>query len=872
MHSYSKIACLGLAVAGVALAVPPRARGQAADQSIVDRWAAQVQPEAGKVDSRAYYKPIDTAQEQVKHGLYRKALSTLFDIKIADPKNAGPKDADPAEVALVRADALAALGDLTPARAALGGKTLTGDPRAVIRLAKIDLRQNQTAAAIDRLQTLLKQKPDSAVGHYWLGRAMEQAGKVPEAVSAYQWFVDEPQDYVNRWQQRGAEGFDNDAETLTTAGLAIDRWAQLTSSYKTLPALHDTLLDMFVKAYDVVDRSYWPAHVAAARFYIEHDNNEDAVKELLAAAAENPRDTETYKLLATVSLDGYNFAGVEKAIETIREYDPGSPVAELLDARNLLLQRRPDLAAGPIDRVLADQPDNIEALGLKAAVAALQLREADAQRLVKQVETIDPDNAAVYFELAEQLGALRQYPRAAGMYQVAIERAPWLVAARNGLGLLYTQSGDEDQARVELEAARVLDPFNLRTTNYLRLLDDMSQMARLQTPHFEVIYDAKLDPMIPIYFGPWLEHVYSTVCGTFKHEPAVKTKIEVFPTHAAFSVRTTGSPWIGTVGASTGSVIAMVTPRKGDNTLGTYNWAQVLMHEYTHTVTLSATQNRIPHWMTEGLAVVEERAPLQWVWVPLLYQAVSKNELFTMEGLTWGFVRPKRPMDRQLAYAQSAWVCEYIEETYGHAAILKMLEEFRQGRLQDQVFPDVLHTPLATFQTDFFAWCGKKVQNWGYDKETTQKYEALRGEGEKQIKAKKFPEALQTWLKIEKLRPMDPLPKQRLAGLYLTKQINKPEAAIDYLIAIDAAEIKDNRYSKRIARLCLDAGRLADAEKYATKAVFISPYDETGHELLIETLKKQGNDKAAAAEANHLAALRQWETQEQARREAAEPK
>ena len=57
--------------------------------------------------------------------------------------------------------------------------------------------------------------------------------------------------------------------------------------------------------------------------------------------------------------------------------------------------------------------------------------------------------------------------------------------------------------------------------------------------------------------------------------------------------------------------------------------------------------------MTEGLAVVEERSPLRWDWVPMLYNAVKKKQLFTMEGLTWGFVRPKRPIDRQLAYAES---------------------------------------------------------------------------------------------------------------------------------------------------------------------------------------------------------------------------
>ena len=41
--------------------------------------------------------------------------------------------------------------------------------------------------------------------------------------------------------------------------------------------------------------------------------------------------------------------------------------------------------------------------------------------------------------------------------------------------------------------------------------------------------------------------------------------------------------------------------------MGTFNWAQVLRHEYTHTVTLGATDNRIAHWMTEGLAVLEEQ-------------------------------------------------------------------------------------------------------------------------------------------------------------------------------------------------------------------------------------------------------------------------
>src|SRR4029077_20141795 len=189
--------------------------------------------------------------------------------------------------------------------------------------------------------------------------------------------------------------------------------------------------------------------------------------------------------------------------------------------------------------------------------------------------------------------------------------------------------------------------------------------------------------------------------------PPVKTYIEVFPTHEAFSVRTTGSPWIGTVGASTGRVIALMSPRKGGSNMEPYNWAQVLRHEYTHTVTLSATDNRIQHWMTEGLAVLEERTPMRWEWVPMLYSAVKKKnkmELFTLNNLTWGFVRPKKPMDRQLAYAESFWVCKYVQETWGHEAILKMLAEFRNAGRMEDVFPKITGKTIPQFEKDFYAW------------------------------------------------------------------------------------------------------------------------------------------------------------------------
>ncbi len=301
-----------------------------------------------------------------------------------------------------------------------------------------------------------------------------------------------------------------------------------------------------------------------------------------------------------------------------------------------------------------------------------------------------------------------------------------------------------------------MDPFNYRTANYLILLDKMAKMSRKESEHFVIFYDSANDPLIAEYFTDYLESIHKAVCGIFKHEPGVKTYIEVFPDHAAFSAHITGSPWIGTVGASTGRVIALCTPRDGENTLGTYNSAQVLRHEYTHTVTLSATDNRIAHWMTEGLAVGEEHSPLRWEWVPMLYNAVKRKELFNMEALTWAFVRPKRPQDRALAYAESYWVCTYIEEKWGHSSILKMMDAFRAGKTQEQVFQELLGVTPDAFSKEFFAWTEKQIAGWGYDDASTKKYNELVKKAEDLIKGASLPRPSRRGRKSRRSAPSMP--------------------------------------------------------------------------------------------------------------------
>ena len=240
----------------------------------------------------------------------------------------------------------------------------------------------------------------------------------------------------------------------------------------------------------------------------------------------------------------------------------------------------------------------------------------------------------------------------------------------------------------------------------------------------------------------------------------------------------------------------------------------------------------------------------------MLDDAVRNHKLFPLENLTWGFVRPKQPSDRQLAYAESYWICSYVEEKYGHQAILDLIDQFRLGRDQDEAFRNVLKESTGEFFTEFQAWCLKQVDGWGYDEAASAKYKGLVADADAAIKSQDYAAAATKWEQVVKLRPMDVLPHQRLMGLYL--QLKDWDKASDQLETISKVELKDNKYAKVLARLYAKQGKLDLACDRALKAVFINPYDPAAHELLEGLYEKSGNEAGAAREQRVIPVLKKW--------------
>lgn len=304
--------------------------------------------------------------------------------------------------------------------------------------------------------------------------------------------------------------------------------------------------------------------------------------------------------------------------------------------------------------------------------------------------------------------------------------------------MMHMQWGDETKARAALENAWKLDPFNERTKNTLDLLDRLEAFATLTTDHFVIHYDAARDELIARKAAEHLEGFYADVTGAFGATLTQKTTIEIFPTQGQFAVRITGKPWIHTVGACTGWVIALAAPRHGSDLMGPYNFADVLRHEFAHTVTLAATHNRIPHWLTEGLAVMEEHRPRSYDWCRVLVNAIRHDELFTLESIDWGFMRPRRRHARTQAYAQSEWMCEYLIETHRPEVIHRMLAAFAAGKSQPEVFQEVVGVSVADFDKAFAEWAKQQAAGWGLDLTPAEDVEEVKALAEKEPTAAHF--------------------------------------------------------------------------------------------------------------------------------------
>jgi tetratricopeptide (TPR) repeat protein len=456
------------------------------------------------------------------------------------------------------------------------------------------------------------------------------------------------------------------------------------------------------------------------------------------AIAVDPSNLEVRVKLAELFLDKYNSADAKRTLAEVFARDADYVPALLAEARRRdfdgergadsvlarALQREPENVGGrvlrarfladvedfagarrEIDRALRANGDHADALAFSLALGIATGDSARYAATGRRYATLYPREAGAHVAVAELLARVRQYEAAAAWARegTRVDSTSW--RAHSVLGLNLLRLGEIAEARKSLERSFVGDPYNVWVKNTLDLLDTFGEYDELTHGRFRFMIEKAESGVISLYLGDLADRAFATFSTRYGFAPTKPIRVEVYRSHADFSVRTVGLAGLGALGVSFGNAVAFDSPAAKD--AGPFNWASTAWHELAHTFTLGASDMRVPRWLSEGLSVYEERRGRRG-WgqnvTPGFLQAYVDGKLVPVSRLNDGFVRPAYPQQVIFSYYEASLVCELIARDFGERALMAMLQAYRQGQSTEQVVQRVLRTDLSSLDRRFDAY------------------------------------------------------------------------------------------------------------------------------------------------------------------------
>jgi cellulose synthase operon protein C len=584
-----------------------------------------------------------------------------YDEAVTAALNGGPPDAVPAELANVAGMALRARGRRDEAEALFA------------------------RAAESRAADALTARLNHAI-------ALWERGARDDAMRGFDAFID---------SYNG--GAARTADDLTAVATAV-RYLGIDD-----PALfHDA-----VRAYEEAGRRdprHAESRILEGELFLEKYNSTDASALFREVLELNPRHPRALLGLARAKA----FDGTDEAMtlaDSSLAVNPNSPDALAFRARLLAGLERFDSATAVAQQALATNPASLDALAVLGAARWLAGDRAGHDEARRTALSLNPRYAGFDVTVAELAAQHRRYREAVeiGRRGLAVDSTHW--GARALIGLTELRLGDAAAARASLEAAFAGDPYNIWVKNTLDLLDTYPHYVSRRTRRFDLFLHGDEADVLSLYMAELAEEAYDRLEARYGARPELPVRVEVYPRHADFSVRTVGLAGLGALGVAFGNILAMDSPAARDP--GSFNWGSTLWHEIAHAVTLAASDHRVPRWLTEGLSVLEERrARHGWgagLGVDFLI-ALKRDMLLRVSELNAGFVRPAYPGQVQHAYYQASLVAEYIEQEHGERALGRMLQAYGRGRTNEQVFREVLNVEPASFDERFDSWLRRRFE------------------------------------------------------------------------------------------------------------------------------------------------------------------
>jgi len=404
----------------------------------------------------------------------------------------------------------------------------------------------------------------------------------------------------------------------------------------------------------------------------ENSDRTEMLLSIEAALAANPKHIPTLLLLADHLIDAEQYAEAEKQLALALAVNPHQP--EALAYRAVLADLRNDTNQ------------------------SRQFR-ADALKFYKR-------NPAVDHLIGRKLSEKYRFAEGAAAQRRALEFEPEYGPARRQLAEDLLRLGQDDEGWALAEAVHKDDAYDVTAYNLSVLHDQMMKYQTLTNANFIVHMSTNEAGLYGDLVLDLLSRARETLCKKYGVELKQPTAVEIFPEQKDFAVRTFGMPGNpGYLGVCIGPVNKANSP--ATPLPNPANWEDVLWHEFCHVVTLTATKNRMPRWLSEGISVYEERQanPAWGEKMNLAYRdMVLKGDLTPLGELSGAFLSPSNSVHLQFAYYESSLAVDFMVQKFGFDTLKKILGDLGDGEEVNKSIAKRTATALPEIEKQFAAF------------------------------------------------------------------------------------------------------------------------------------------------------------------------
>jgi tetratricopeptide (TPR) repeat protein len=326
----------------------------------------------------------------------------------------------------------------------LNDEILQSNPRDVdglIYKGQLQLRQNNAAAAVDSLQSALRNDPDNPIAHYQLGLAFDAQNNQARAESEWREAVRLRPDLTDA--QRALAGIElrrADVDALLATAQQIIAAQPSAADGFVLKCIADTTRQRYNDA--------------------QHD-----AEQAIQRAPQNPAP---YVQMGNVHLAQKHYAEAEKFYRQALDKDPSSPDGLSGLMNTYFAEKQYDKAVAAANAQIAKSPNNSDFYDLLGTALANGKKDIPgAEAALRKSVDLDRSNVDAIEKLGQAEIAEKSPDQALALYQQAIKDNPRAVRFYIYAGELYAARQDWDHAKALYQQALAIQPDEPRASNNL---------------------------------------------------------------------------------------------------------------------------------------------------------------------------------------------------------------------------------------------------------------------------------------------------------------------------------------------------------------------------------------------------------------------